>query len=69
MTDFDRNARFAGLYDDPDPLLSPVPASFTVPADPVRERYTGVPPFTSVRGGAYFFLPGIGAVRAIAAAW
>ena len=37
-----------------------------MPAEPVRERYTDVPRFVSVRGGAYFFLPGISAVRAIA---
>ena len=59
------NAHFAGLYDNPDPLLSS--GAFTVPAEPVRERYTDVPRFVSVRGGAYFFLPGISAVRAIAA--
>ena len=60
------NPRFAGLYGNPDPLLAPEPAggrSFTVPADPVRERYTGLPRFITVTGGAYFFLPGIRAVR------
>jgi Dyp-type peroxidase family len=63
------NARFGGLYDSPDPLLSPAaPAgrTFTVPARPVRERYSGLPRFVSVRGGAYFFLPGIKALRYLA---
>jgi len=59
------NPRFAGLHDSPDPLLSE--GHFTVPADPVRERYTGLPRFVDVRGGAYFFLPGIRAVRYLAA--
>ena len=61
--------RFLGLYDNPDPLLSPAPAggrSFTVPAEPVRVRYTGLPRFVSVRGGGYFFLPGIRALRYLA---
>jgi Dyp-type peroxidase family len=61
--------RFAGLYDAPDPLMSPEPPggrTFTVPARPVRERYTGLPRFVATRGGAYFFLPGIAALRRIA---
>jgi hypothetical protein len=41
-------------------------STFTVPANPVRQRVTGVPPFVTVRGGAYFFLPGIRAVRYLA---
>ena len=64
------NPRFGGLYDNPDPLLSPAPAggrTFTIPARPVRERYRGLPRFVSVRGGAYFFLPGIRALRYLAA--
>lgn len=61
--------RFAGLYDAPDPLMGPEPPggrTFTVPALPVRERYTGLPRFVTVRGGAYFFLPGIRALRYLA---
>ena len=64
------NPRFGGLYDNPDPLLSPAPPggrTFTIPARPVRERYRGLPRFVSVRGGAYFFLPGIRALRYLAA--
>lgn len=60
---------FNGLYDEPDPLLSPAPArgrTFTVQAEPVRERHTGLPRFVSVRGGAYFFLPSVAAVRYLA---
>ena len=63
------NAHFGGLYDSPDPLLSPAPPggrTFTIPARPVRERYSGIPRFVSVRGGAYFFLPGIRALRYLA---
>lgn len=58
--------RFAGLHEDPDPLLSPATErgrAFTVQGEPVRRRYTGVPRFVAVRGGAYFFLPGLGFLR------
>lgn len=63
------NPHFAGLYDDADPLLSghaSVGRSFTVQALPVRQRTTGLPAFVTVRGGAYFFLPGLRATRYIA---
>jgi len=29
----------------------------------MRKKITGLPAFTTVRGGAYFFLPGITALR------
>jgi Dyp-type peroxidase family len=64
------NPRFGVLYDAPDPLIGATPGgerTFTVPARPVRERHTGVPRFVGVRGGAYFFLPGLRAVRYLAA--
>ena len=61
--------KFAGLYDDSDPLVGPSEpygGTFTVQSDPVRERLTDVPRFISVRGGAYFFLPGLSTVRHLA---
>jgi Dyp-type peroxidase family len=63
------NPKFNGLYDEPDPLVANHTASgatFSVPLDPVRSRYTDVPNFVTVRGGAYFFLPGIRALRYLA---
>lgn len=63
------NPNFAGLYDDADPLIATAGASratFTMPAEPVRRRITGIPSFVSVRGGAYFFLPGLRALRYLA---
>jgi Dyp-type peroxidase family len=63
------NPRFAGLTGSPDPLLgSAVDAGrlFTVPGVPIRTRYRNLPRFVSVRGGAYFFLPGIRALRYLA---
>ena len=38
----------------------------TIPKRPIRKKITGLPAFTTVRGGAYFFLPGIRALRFLA---
>jgi hypothetical protein len=38
----------------------------TIPKRPVRKRIKGLPAFTTIRGGAYFFLPGIRALRFLA---
>ncbi len=60
------NPTFHGLYDDTDPLIGnrhARGATFTVPARPVRRRYRDLPQFVRTRGGAYFFLPGISALR------
>lgn len=61
--------KFAGLYDDSDPLVgsrTPMGSSFTVPAQPFRYRQLHLPPFVTVVGGAYFFMPGIKALRYLA---
>lgn len=39
---------------------------FTVPRRPIRKVHKGIPAFTTLRGGAYFFLPGINALRYLA---
>ena len=31
----------------------------TIPKRPIRKKIKGLPAFTTVRGGAYFFLPGL----------
>jgi Dyp-type peroxidase family len=36
---------------------------FTVPKRPIRRVHKGLPAFTTLKGGAYFFLPGINALR------
>ena len=56
------NPKFDRLYDEPDPLVAnhaAIGCNFSVPAEPVRTRYTNLPNFVTVRGGGYFFLPGI----------
>ena len=35
----------------------------TIPKRPIRRKIKGLPAFTTVRGGAYFFLPGIKALH------
>lgn len=63
------DCHFNGLYDDVDPIgahLTPKDSTFTVPAEPVRARVKEVPSFVSVKGGAYFFMPGIRAIRYLA---
>ena len=57
---------FHGLVGSVDPLVGPRGAdgtAFTEAARPARRRYLGLPRFVQVRGGGYFFLPGIRALR------
>ena len=52
-----------------DPLVAPSAphgGTFTMPTNGVRERLTNVPRFVTVRGGAYFLLPGLAARRYLA---
>ncbi len=62
------NPKFLGLYSDPDPIVRGIieddpteksPWTFTYAAAPVRRRVCALPRFVFVRGGAYFFVPGI----------
>jgi deferrochelatase/peroxidase EfeB len=66
------STQFGGLAGESDPLLGkrerlpgcPAADAFTRPRpDGVPARLTGLPQFVTVRGGAYFFLPGLRAVR------
>jgi Dyp-type peroxidase family len=65
------NPKFSGFYNDPDPLVAgrhPGADCFTIPGQPIRTRLTSLPAFVTVQGGAYFFLPGLRALRYIARA-
>ena len=68
------SAKFNGLRDEADPLLgnrlpgfAEIPTdAFTIPqTDGPDRRITALPRFVTVLGGAYFFLPGIRALRFI----
>jgi len=64
------NPAFAGLQGEADPLTGgrhyPDLGNFTIQKDPVRRRLKGLSRFVTVRGGAYFFLPGINALKGLA---
>ena len=63
------NPKFAGLYDETDPLIGTQPpygGAYTIQAQPIRQRITALPNFVTTRGGAYFLLPSIAALRRIA---
>ena len=59
------NPKFDGLYDEPDPLVGyhPAGSNFSIPQDPVRLRLRNLPQFVTTRGGAYFFLPSLRALK------
>ncbi|MBV9325019.1 MAG: Dyp-type peroxidase [Chloroflexi bacterium] len=63
------NPKFDELYDEADPVVGYHPVgmnNFSIPREPVRVRYTNLPQFVTTRGGAYFFLPGLRALRYLA---
>ena len=69
------STKFSGLTGESDPLVGtrqpipgcPVTGNFTLQSeDGLRRRLTGMQQFVTVRGGAYFFLPSLRALRYIA---
>lgn len=67
------NPKFAGLYDERDPLIGnhsdprelKHTGTFSVSENPMRKRYTDLPEFVTTKGGAYFFLPGMTALQVL----
>lgn len=59
---------FHELGNERDPIFGTQDGSFdmTIPKRPIRRKITGLPAFTTVRGGAYFFLPGRKGLRFLA---
>jgi deferrochelatase/peroxidase EfeB len=66
------STKFSGVTGEGDPLLGnreslpgcPVTGNFTIPGDgTLRRRISGLQQFVIVRGGAYFFLPSLRALR------
>lgn len=60
---------FHELGNEHDPIIGTQDRTmdFTIPKRPIRVVQKGLPAFTTLRGGAYFFLPGLGALRYLAA--
>jgi Dyp-type peroxidase family len=59
---------FHELGNERDPIIGNQDGTFEfkIPKRPIRKKITGLPTFTTVKGGAYFFLPGIKALRYLA---
>lgn len=59
---------FHDLGNERDPIVGNHDGTleYKIPKRPVRRKITGLPAFTTVRGGAYFFLPGLKALRWLA---
>ena len=62
----DRN--FHELGNERDPVIGNQDGTleFKIPKRPIRKTITGLPAFTTVKGGAYFFLPGLRALGYLA---
>jgi len=59
---------FHELGNERDPIIGNQDGTleFKMPKRPIRKVIKGLPAFTTVRGGAYFFLPGLKALRYLA---
>jgi Dyp-type peroxidase family len=68
------NQKFNGLYEERDPLIAnhqnpqdpSKTGTFCIQRDGLRTRFTDLPEFVKVKGGAYFFIPGIRALSFLA---
>ena len=60
---------FHELGNERDPFVGTQDGSYdlTIPKRPIRKKIKGLPAFCTVKGGAYFFLPGIRALKFLAA--
>ncbi|MEP7287795.1 MAG: Dyp-type peroxidase [Chloroflexota bacterium] len=63
------DAKFAGLYSDPDPMAgdhSNGNSTMTIQHWPIRKEIRGVPRFVTVKASVYFFVPSLTALAFIA---
>jgi Dyp-type peroxidase family len=62
------NPQFNGLDNDKDPIVGDNDQhyQFTIQATPINCHIQGLPRFVAMRGGGYFFLPGIRALKFLA---
>ena len=62
------DGNFIGIGDERDPIigLHDEAATFTIPKDPVRRLVRGIETFNVLRGGEYFFMPSISALKWLA---
>jgi Dyp-type peroxidase family len=59
------DGNFIGVGSERDPIVGRQEegATFTVPRQPVRRRFHGIQTFNVLRGGEYFFMPSISALK------
>jgi deferrochelatase/peroxidase EfeB len=59
---------FKGLDNERDPFIGTQDGSFdmTIPRRPIKRKLQGLPAFTTLRGGAYFFVPSLRALQFLA---
>ncbi|MGA7244230.1 MAG: peroxidase [Terracidiphilus sp.] len=59
---------FHELGNERDPIFGTQDGTYdmTIPKRPIRKKIKGLPSFTTIRGGAYFFLPGMKALNYLA---
>ena len=62
----DRNFHELGNERDPIIGLHDSTLEYKIPKRPIRRTIRGLPSFTTVKGGAYFFLPGLTALKYLA---
>jgi deferrochelatase/peroxidase EfeB len=62
------DGNFTGLGEERDPIvgLQEAGGSFTIPRAPVRHRIHGILTFNVLRGGEYFFMPSLSALKWLA---
>jgi len=62
------DGNFIGVGGEHDPIigLQDEGATFTIPREPVRRRLHGIETFNVLRGGEYFFMPSLSALRWLA---
>jgi Dyp-type peroxidase family len=67
QTQWVNDGRFIGAPAEKDPLVGANDnGQFTVPRQPIRRRFQGLPAFVVNRGGEYCFMPGLRALRWLA---
>jgi Dyp-type peroxidase family len=62
------DTEFMGIKNERDPITGAQDGTFdmTIPKKPFKKVIKGLPAFTTVKGGAYLFLPGLRALRYLA---
>ncbi len=62
------DGNFIGASRERDPIigLQDDSATFTIPKEPVRRRVHGIDTFNVLRGGEYFFMPSLSALKWLA---